>query len=136
MQKKSFIKERILEYADTLGISRRKFYETIGVSRGTLEAKSGITEDILAKIISAYPEISTEWLLLGRGDVCQNKQKIDDISNLTIVGSNVKGNQNTLKHTVNSEGVVENSEIYHEIIKKQINQIDKLIDVINTLSVK
>jgi len=68
MQNISPIKQRILEYADTLNISKRKFYEKIGVSRGTLESKTGITEDIVAKFIANYPEINVEWLITGFGE--------------------------------------------------------------------
>ena len=38
------IKQRILSFAETLGISKREFYLQIGVSRGTLESKSSIGE--------------------------------------------------------------------------------------------
>ena len=62
-QKISPIKERILIFANTLGISKREFYNKIQVSRGTLESRTGITEDILAKFIATYPEVSIEWLL-------------------------------------------------------------------------
>lgn len=64
-QKISPIKQRILCFAESLGISKRTFYSQIGVSRGTLEAKSGITEDVLAKFIAAYPEVDLNWLLTG-----------------------------------------------------------------------
>ena len=67
-QKISPIKQRILQYADSLGISKREFYAKIGVSRGTLESKTGITEDILAKFIATYPNISLDWLITGDGN--------------------------------------------------------------------
>lgn len=68
-QKISPIKQRILHFADTLGISKREFYTQIGVSRGTLESKTGITEDVITKFIATYPSISTEWLMTGRGEM-------------------------------------------------------------------
>lgn len=68
-QKISPIKERILIFANTLGISKREFYHKIQVSRGTLESKTGITEDVLAKFIATYPEVSIEWLLTGEGNM-------------------------------------------------------------------
>lgn len=67
-QKISPIKQRILQFAESLGISKREFYAKIGVSRGTLESKTGITEEVLAKFIAAYPNVSIEWLLTGDGD--------------------------------------------------------------------
>ena len=68
-QKTSPIKQRILLFADTLGISKREFYAQIGVSRGTLESKTGITEDVITKFIATYPTISIEWLMTGRGEM-------------------------------------------------------------------
>lgn len=72
-QKISPIKQRILQFADTLNISKREFYLQIGVSRGTLESKTGITEDVLAKFIAAFPDVSIEWLMQGKGDMLVNQ---------------------------------------------------------------
>lgn len=58
-----------MQFADGLSISKREFYTRIGVSRGTLEARTGITEDVLAKFIAEFPEISLEWLILGCGEM-------------------------------------------------------------------
>lgn len=68
-QKISPIKQRILQFAEYLGISKRDFYKAIGVSRGTLESKTGITEDVLAKFIATYPDVSIKWLITGCGDM-------------------------------------------------------------------
>lgn len=69
MQKFSPIKQRILEYVDILNISKRKFYDKTGISRGTLESNTGITEDIMAKFINIYPEINIDWLVIGEGSM-------------------------------------------------------------------
>ncbi len=61
-------------FAGTLGISKRDFYAKIGVSRGTLESKTGITEDIIAKFFATYPEVSIEWLMLGVGEMLKTKR--------------------------------------------------------------
>ena len=63
------IKQRILSFAETLGISKREFYTQIGVSRGTLESKSSITEDGMARFIARFPQVSPSWLLTGNGDM-------------------------------------------------------------------
>lgn len=68
-QKISPIKQRILQFADTLNISKREFYTKIGVSRGTLESKTGITEDVLAKFIAVFPDVSIDWLMQGKGQM-------------------------------------------------------------------
>ena len=63
------IKQRILSFAASLGISKRDFYAKIGVSRGTLESKTGITEDIITKFFATYPEVNINWLMTGRGEM-------------------------------------------------------------------
>ncbi len=76
------IKQRILLFAGTLGISKRDFYAKIGVSRGTLESKTGITEDVVTKFFATYPEVSVEWVMTGAGEMlnispsCKKKSKI------------------------------------------------------------
>lgn len=80
------IKQRILFFAGTLGISKRDFYAKIGVSRGTLESKTGITEDVVTKFFATYPEVSVEWLMTGRGEMLKNspscKEKKQENSDL------------------------------------------------------
>jgi hypothetical protein len=75
MQKISPIKQRILQFIETLNVSKRYIYGKIGVSRGTLEANSGITEDVLAKFIASFPDISLDWLLLGTGDMLRENSE-------------------------------------------------------------
>lgn len=80
------IKQRILFFAGTLGISKRDFYAKIGVSRGTLESKTGITEDVVTKFFATYPEVSVEWLMTGEGEMLKNspscKEKKQENSDL------------------------------------------------------
>lgn len=73
-KKVSPIKERILYFVETLGVSKRKFYERINVSRGTLESDSGITEDVMAKFLAEFPEISEKWLLTGEGEMLKRAE--------------------------------------------------------------
>ncbi len=80
------IKQRILFFAGTLGISKRDFYAKIRVSRGTLESKTGITEDVITKFFATYPEVSVEWLMTGEGEMLKNspscKEKKQENSDL------------------------------------------------------
>jgi len=76
LQNKSPIKQRILFFVDTLGISKRDFYKKIDVSRGTLESNSSITEEILAKVIANFGEISPNWLLTGEGDMLKSSPNV------------------------------------------------------------
>lgn len=80
------IKQRILFFVGTLGISKRDFYAKIGVSRGTLESRTGITEDVVTKFFATYPEVSIEWLMTGEGEMLKNspscKEKEQENSDL------------------------------------------------------
>jgi transcriptional regulator with XRE-family HTH domain len=94
-----------------------------------------ITIDILNKIISNF-DIDANWLLTGKGEMHQNGQKIGDISNSTVVGANVNGHGICIHHSMSEETISEIAKNHNDIIKKQQEQIDSLIAVINKLSDK
>ncbi|PDS26059.1 hypothetical protein B0A78_03375 [Flavobacterium columnare NBRC 100251 = ATCC 23463] len=75
MQQISPIKKRILEYIDFKGLSKYKFYQDTGITRGVLDKESGISEDNIAKFIAYDKAINLEWLLMGIGEVYQTKYK-------------------------------------------------------------
>jgi len=118
MQKKeqniSPIKQRILSFAGTLGISKREFYSKIGVSRGTLESRTGITEDVITKFFATYPEVNIEWLMLGKGDMLKTKRI-----------SVIKNSAST------QESKDKDSEIYQHLQTFPGNILDKLLAVIS-----
>jgi len=68
------VKQRILQFVDSLNISKREFYSKTGISRGTLESATGITEDTLTKVIVAYQNISPSWLITGYGDMVMEER--------------------------------------------------------------
>lgn len=70
--KKSPIKQRILQFVDSLGISKRDFYSKTGISRGTLENNAGITEDTITKLFAVYKNINPFWLINGEGEMVKN----------------------------------------------------------------
>ncbi len=63
-------------------LSKGEFEKVIDKSSGYINAlrkKNGIPgSDVLIKISSEYPEINTEWLLLGQGSML--KSEIDQVS--------------------------------------------------------
>ena len=67
MQEKSPIKKNILQYIDYKGISKYKFYQETGITRGVLDQNNGMSEENTARFIAQYPEVSTDWLLTGKG---------------------------------------------------------------------
>lgn len=75
-----------MQFADSLNISKRDFYAKIGVSRGTLESKTGITEDILAKFVATFPEVSIDWLMQGKGEMVKKNLLEGNLSGELTVG--------------------------------------------------
>ena len=67
MQEKSPIKKNILQYIEYKGISKYKFYQKTGITRGVLDQNNGMSEENTARFIAQYPEVSTDWLLTGKG---------------------------------------------------------------------
>jgi len=76
----SFIKERILQYAEYKGVGAVKFIEDLGMTYGSFKGKqklSSVKSDFLDSLLSKFPEINIEWLLSGKGEMEKN------ISNLS-----------------------------------------------------
>lgn len=72
----SNIKERVLYISESKGITREKFFEDLGITYGNFKGKAkekALSSDVLAKIITKYPEISSEWLLTGNGEMLKSE---------------------------------------------------------------
>lgn len=65
--------ERLNEFISTKGYSMKAFEESVGMSNGslgtTIKNGQGIRTDKLENILSAYPDLSAEWLLRGVGSM-------------------------------------------------------------------
>ena len=133
-QKISPIKQRILQFADNLGISKREFYTKIGVSRGTLEANTGITEDVLAKFIAIYPEVSVIWLVTGEGEMLKRKVQDQLVSPssqcLQSTENQCKDNENNPMMAEASENIKSLIGILNRTLIEKDKQIDRLLSII------
>ncbi|HUX84385.1 MAG TPA: hypothetical protein VMV20_04080 [Chitinophagaceae bacterium] len=58
---------RVLAFLIQKGISKRAFYTKTGISNGYLDKVKNLGAGKLEQIISAYPELSLEWLATGSG---------------------------------------------------------------------
>ena len=68
-QEKSPIKQNILLYLANKGVTPYEFYKVSGVTRGILQQSNGISEDNIARFLAYAPDVNTEWLLTGKGDM-------------------------------------------------------------------
>ena len=69
-------------FIDYLGISKREFYEKTGISRGTIDNTTGITEDTLTKLFATYPDISKNWLFGDSDEMISNNYRVNSNQNL------------------------------------------------------
>lgn len=76
------IKERLINYLKISGISKKDFSEKTGISLWNVTGKSVKSElggEQISRIIGNYPNISPDWLLLGKGEMLrQNSEKNND----------------------------------------------------------
>jgi transcriptional regulator len=78
----SNIKERVLYISENKGITREKFFDDLGITYGNFKGKAkekALSSDVLAKIITKYPDINPEWLLTGKGDMLKDEGAIEVI---------------------------------------------------------
>ncbi|CAM4017406.1 MULTISPECIES: hypothetical protein [Flavobacterium] len=74
----SNIKERILYFAKNQNISYESFCESIGMTYGSFKGvakQRPLNSDALEILITKYPEINCEWLLIGKGAMLQKEEK-------------------------------------------------------------
>lgn len=67
------IEKRIRELIQILGYKQKTFSKKVGVSAAVISdivnEKTNVGGIVLTKIVSAFPEINTEWLIRGIGPV-------------------------------------------------------------------
>lgn len=91
------IKERFAEFIKYKGLSRRKFQEKIGVSNSYIQnISNSIGKDVLNRISIQYPELNTDWLLTGKGEMLRKNTIGININqgDGNIIG---QGNHNNIK---------------------------------------
>lgn len=71
--KKSTIKANILHFIELQGITKYVFYKNTGITRGILDQNTGISEENIARFLAYYPNVNTDWLILGIGPIYKDK---------------------------------------------------------------
>lgn len=75
-EKLSNIKDRVLQIAENKEIAKETFFKKIGVSYGNFKGKSkdsSLSSAIVAEISTNFPDVSLEWLILGKGSMIKNE---------------------------------------------------------------
>lgn len=95
--------ERIRKYIDYKGISRYKFYKLTGLSNGFLDKNSNIGSDKCELILTIFPDLNADWLMLEKGDMLRTEISVE-----------------TKKQNTNEIGILPKSEDSRIILLKEL----------------
>lgn len=76
MQEKSLIKQNILKYLDFKGVSKYKFYQESGITRGVLDQNNGMSEENITRFLAYGLDVDPTWLLTGRGNMLVENDQV------------------------------------------------------------
>ena len=117
------MKERLLELLTKLGYSATRLADEISVQRSgishILSGRNQPSFEFLVKLLKRFPDISAEWLLLGKGSMLQ--------TNIQANAPPHKKAHNTPK----TEGDLFNDPTFNEAPETITKIIDKVTDVNN-----
>lgn len=83
MENISTIKDRILTFLESEGIKKADFYSTTGISDSNFKGKnlsSQLGGDAIVKVLTSYPNLSADWLLVGAGSMLK-----DDLNGIKTI---------------------------------------------------
>lgn len=69
------VKERVLYFIKDQKLNTENFFSELGLSYSNfkgIQKKSALNSDAIVLILSKYPSISLEWLLLGKGEMMKD----------------------------------------------------------------
>jgi transcriptional regulator with XRE-family HTH domain len=94
----STVKQRLIDFIKFKNLSQAKFEKAIGVSNGFVNNISkGIGADKLQRILNAYPELTSTWLLTGNGEMLKQDNSSKSSENTTLLQRLVDSLQTTIE---------------------------------------
>lgn len=145
------IKERLLVFVKSLGISRSEFERNSCLSNGYINnIREGMGADKVENVLRAYPQLNRNWLLTGDGEMLNptysnNRVTINGNENVSNIGGqhiSISLPEKGTQKIINSDGTVEvqsmgkgidnsnNTDKFIELLKKKDEQIDRLITLL------
>ena len=86
------MKDRIFLLIETKELTFGKFADEIGVERSTMSHiksdRSKPSLDMAQKVLARYPEVSAEWLILGRGPMFRQTNDSQELDLFSQIGLN------------------------------------------------
>ena len=139
MRENSLIKENILLYLDSKGISKYEFYKKTGVSNGVLSQKNGMSEENTMRFLSEFSDVNASWLLTGKGSMILNQEERGMSMVSEPLGSYSKESatlRNTIPEIENEVFIKQLKEAHEEIgsLKYQLREAKKEIELLKNSS--
>ena len=134
------ITERLKIFIDEMGLNDNQLTVAANLSVGligrAIKNNSGLNSDTIEKILSAYPDLNPNWLIMGEGNMTKNNvQNFNDINGNSNNGNFGGVNANVTITDVSNfiEMQLKNQEIELDLIKRieqSQNQISSLIELL------
>lgn len=128
------IKGRIVQFIENQKIEKKFFFENLEVASSNFRGQalySEVSADIVAKILTLYPNSNAEWFLLGKGNMMKNEKKKE--LNQSILGHNntMVGNDLITDNNLAIKVLMSQIEDCKKIIEEKDSQINKLLNLIS-----
>lgn len=120
------MKERLLQIADFYNLSVRQLELKCGMSNGYIKnIVNGLGRKKLDMVLSAFPEINREWLVLGTGEM---------LKQTSVTAENAENKpslpDNNIQHIIN-----ENEQLKKQV-EEQKAQIASLTKILENISAR
>lgn len=105
------VKQRLIAFIDYLGTSKNAFEKECGLSiRAISNCGKTPNSDTIKKVLLTHPELNTEWLLTGEGEMLK-PSTVTNSGDITITGNNNSniGHGNNYGDTVSTPAIISNT---------------------------
>lgn len=114
------IKDRLLFYIGSVGENPHLFENKAGLSNGFIKNLKSIGSAAVEKIHQAYPELSTDWLLFGEGDMLI-AETIENTAENVSGGVIVQGQK--ILHNGDPDKLLEEMKAQREMFDRQLSEV-------------
>ncbi|MCE9538447.1 MAG: hypothetical protein K8R85_04410 [Bacteroidetes bacterium] len=100
------IKDRVLQIAKYKAISYETFFPKIGMTYGNFKGeakKTPLNSDTIGNILSIYPEINSDWLITGKGEMIKSGivDNDDKVQRIPLVPASALASKNFIGVQIN-----------------------------------
>lgn len=122
------VKERLLQFAKTQKLVMMDFYKKITIASSNFSGKGGesaLSTDKIIHILTIYPELSPDWLLLEKGEMLR-KNNAKSVNVIESPQTNISNGNMEIGY---SDGII-------ELLNKQQETIRHLTSLVSELTLQ